>query len=253
MEVRGIVTDHLEPYRRMARSIRFVPPQWQVERFYQALTQVSTGTPTFAISGVTASSPTASSASTSISDPGSTPDPSEYSAALIQAAVSKPTAWLTHHNIPENIGDRISKLAAPQRKTAVAPLPKLPEPDPNWTPASKVAAVEPDAISETVAFKLNVPDSETSLPEPELIPSAAPVEATVPVPAIASEPSASEMGDLEIVISTAEPSTRLEISPPTAPAVERLNPASVTDHKATKRNNRKSAQGFSPSKKQRKA
>ncbi|HEY9748518.1 MAG TPA: hypothetical protein V6C63_07560 [Allocoleopsis sp.] len=238
------MTDHLEPYRRMARSIRFVPPQWQVERCYQALTQVNTGTPTFASSGVTASSPAASSASTSIPDLGATPDPSEYSAALIQAAVSKPTAWLTHYNIPENIGDRISKLATPQPKTAIAPLPKLPEPDPNWTPAPKVAAVEPEAISETVAFNLAVPDSEISLPEPEFISSVA------PVPAIASEPSPSEMGDLEIVLSTAEPATRLEIPQPTvSPSIGALETTPDTASKATKQSNRKQAQGFSPSKK----
>lgn len=232
------MTDHLEPYRRMARSICFVPPQWQAERFYRALTQSSTGTPTFAVSGATAPSTVSSlaklSASAPDSDPGPTPDPSEYIAALVRDAVSKPSVLVTSYNIPENIGDRIGKLARPLPRTAIAPLPKLPEPDSNWAPAPEVAPVP----SEAPITALNK----------------SPVEVKVLAPAIAPDADTNDLSDLEIVISTAEPTTRLEISQPiVSPPMDALDKTPVTATKADKRGNRKQAQGFSPNKKQRKA
>ncbi len=71
-------------------------------------------------------------------DSGPAPDPSERAAALVRAAVSKPTVLPTIYVIPENIGDRISRLAGPKATTPIIIPPKIPQPDPNWTPTNTV-------------------------------------------------------------------------------------------------------------------
>lgn len=105
------MTDHLEPYRRMARSLRFVPPVWETAHLYRAMTRV-TG-PSFSVSPVAYSS---IDYLWSVKEPPAdlepSSDPSQRAADLIRAAVSKPSVFPVPYVIQENIGDRISKLTA---------------------------------------------------------------------------------------------------------------------------------------------
>jgi predicted RNA-binding Zn-ribbon protein involved in translation (DUF1610 family) len=125
------VTDHLEPYRRMVRSIRFVPPLARNQQ-YEQQGQLP----------LTPESPVNSSPSKIAVTPAPGPaiDPSEHVADLVRTAVSKPAVIPVTYTIPENIGDRISRLAPPKTVTPVIIPPKIPQPDPNWKPADTVVA-----------------------------------------------------------------------------------------------------------------
>ncbi len=127
------MTDHLEPYRRMARSIKFFPPL--------SLSQSSQDpVPVTPLPlGVSPSKPLLDSNVTSAEPP---IDPSEHAAALVQEAVSKPTVLPASYAIQENIGDRISRLTSAKPVKLPIVQPKIPKPDPNWTSTNVSLAIE---------------------------------------------------------------------------------------------------------------
>ena len=132
------MTDHLEPYRRMARSIRFFPPLSLKQPSQEAVAQVVT--PALGVD----SSPRKTQPENHVQpDLGPPIDPSEHAAALVHEAVSKRTVLPTTYTILENIGDRISRLTSPKPVESLIIQPKIPQPDPNWTPAH---TIEPQAI-----------------------------------------------------------------------------------------------------------
>lgn len=134
-----MVVDPLEPYRQMARSIRFVPPVWQPQQLYKKLTQ----SPPIAASLETSCPPNRDRAFSSQVD--SPIDAAAHTAALIQAAVSHPTTLPAVYHLPENIGDRISRMGlsstpAPVQAVAVVIAPPAPA-----TPIESVSLTQPTA------------------------------------------------------------------------------------------------------------
>jgi predicted RNA-binding Zn-ribbon protein involved in translation (DUF1610 family) len=67
----------------------------------------------------------------------------EHAAALVHEAVSKPTVLPTSYTIPENIGDRISRLTAPNPVESDIVPPEIPQPDAESTSAYRI---EPQSI-----------------------------------------------------------------------------------------------------------
>lgn len=138
------MTDHLEQYRRLARAIRFVPPLRESE-----LTETKENHTTLASS-------VSHFPATKISSPppveenfGPPPDPSEHIAALVQKAVSRHTVLPATYSIQENIGDRIGRLSdqtETQQHQPLIILPKIPAPDPNWTPSVPVVQQQTVAV-----------------------------------------------------------------------------------------------------------
>lgn len=117
-----MVIDPLEPYRKMARSIRFVPPLAQANRL-----QKQTGRPDPIVHapepqayGWSQSLPLSQEATID-----SVPDPSEHVAALVKSAVSQPTVLPVIPLIQENIGDRISRLKDSGDRGFVPVLPEV--------------------------------------------------------------------------------------------------------------------------------
>ena len=134
----GNVTDHLEPYRRMARSIRFFPPISLTH-----LSQESVQEPLIPVP-VVDSSPKRTITDAYVSpDVGPPIDPSEHAAGLVHEAVSKRTVLPAHYTIPENIGDRISRLTTPKPVNFVLISPKIPQVDSDWT---STPTLEPQPI-----------------------------------------------------------------------------------------------------------
>lgn len=133
------MTDYLEPYRQLVRSIRFAPPVGQHERFNRLVHQ-----PLPVPSVHHDNTRQVTTTSTTIPDGGPTPDPSEHSAALVHAAVSKHTVLPVTYSILENIGDRISRLTASKPKQFRLPIvtPKIPEPDPHWIPPTPSPVIQ---------------------------------------------------------------------------------------------------------------
>lgn len=189
------VTDHLEPYRRMVRSIRFVPALGRTHQSQQPvmpLPQVNL-------------SPSVPSAPPPASEPA--PDPSEHVTALVREAVSKPTVLPVTYAIAENLGDRISRLAAAKPTRSQPPeiiAFKIPQPDPNWKPAPPVPGWEqPVDASSTPSSAVAAP--EVKSPEVESPPSSvseteAPIAA---VPEVESSPSA--VPEMEAIAPVSEP------------------------------------------------
>lgn len=118
----GSVTDHLEPYRRMARSIKFFPPSALTQTIpvpiFQPVTQVS------AVNSWTQK--TSSNADLKPIEPPI--DLSKHAAALVHEAVKKPTVLPATYVIPENIGDRISRMAASKSLVSVNTQPIVAQP-----------------------------------------------------------------------------------------------------------------------------
>ncbi|MBE9177754.1 IS1 family transposase [Oculatella sp. LEGE 06141] len=167
------MVDHLEPYRRMARSIRFVPPIWDARR-YQHLTEP---TPVRSIPWVPIAQ---ENTSQPLADPEPSVDPSAHAEALIRAAVSQPTTLPIIYVLPESIGDRISKLTDqaeqatyPAPQPLVMPPPKIPQPDPNWVVPSVDVLVndlhEPLEHRSAGDREETGAESENTAPEPELL------------------------------------------------------------------------------------
>jgi hypothetical protein len=122
----------------MARSIRFFPPLSLKQPSQEAVAQVVT--PALGVD----SSPRKTQPENHVQpDLGPPIDPSEHAAALVHEAVSKRTVLPTTYTILENIGDRISRLTSPKPVESLIIQPKIPQPDPNWTPAH---TIEPQAI-----------------------------------------------------------------------------------------------------------
>ncbi|MEO8893998.1 MAG: hypothetical protein ABI417_21130, partial [Coleofasciculaceae cyanobacterium] len=97
------MTDHLEPYRRMARSIRFFPPS------ALALKPILPPVAAELVVDSWTMKTTSNADVKSIEPP---IDLSEHAAALVHEAVWKQTVLPATYVIPENIGDRISRLVA---------------------------------------------------------------------------------------------------------------------------------------------
>ena len=131
------MTDHLEPYRRMARSIRFFPPLSLTQPVPQSVDQPVTPLP------VVDSSSQKTIADAQVKpDQGPPVDLSEHTAALVHDAVWQPTVLPTIYRVPENIGDRISRLTTAKPVESHIIQFKIPLPDPKWTSANTSPAVE---------------------------------------------------------------------------------------------------------------
>ena len=120
------VTDHLEPYRRMARSIRFFPPS------ALAIKPIPEPVTTKSVVDSWAMKTSSNADVKSIEPP---IDLSDHAAALVHEAVSKPTVLPATYVIPENIGDRISRLVAASSVDLAKIKPNLAQSTPNGTTA----------------------------------------------------------------------------------------------------------------------
>ena len=149
------MTDHLEHYRRMARSIRFFPPVSLTPLSQKPVQEPLTLTPV-----VTSSLKHTITEADVSPEVGPPIDPSEHVAALVHEAVCKPTVLPATYTIQENIGDRISRLATPKPVESVIIQPKIPQPASNSTsaqvspaqgstidPSEHVAALVHEAVS----------------------------------------------------------------------------------------------------------
>jgi predicted RNA-binding Zn-ribbon protein involved in translation (DUF1610 family) len=118
----GSVTDHLEPYRRMARSIKFFPPSALAQTIPEPISQPVT-------SASVVNSWTQKTSSNADVKPIEPPiDLSEHVTALVHEAVCKPTVLPATYIIPENIGDRISRMAASKSVVSVNTQPNILQP-----------------------------------------------------------------------------------------------------------------------------
>jgi transposase-like protein len=165
----------------MARAIRFVPPLARNQQYHRQIHDLVP--PPVVVNSV---SKNILPDTTETTDPGPAPDPSEHIAALIRDAVSKPTVMPVTYAIPENIGDRISRLAPPKPLNQVVFAPKLPQPDPNWIAAQKVAPEHPaldestqveDSLDSVIASSSVVAQTPEILEE---MPASETQESTVP-------------------------------------------------------------------------
>lgn len=158
--------DHLEPYRRMARSIRFFPPASLTNLSQESIAGSLMPAP------VVTSSPkyttTQADASLEIGPP---IDPSKHAAALVHEAVCKRTVLPASYGILENIGDRISRLTTPKPVEAVIIQPKIPQPTEEGT-STQVSpplesAIDPEhaaiLVHEAVSKPTVLPESYTIL------------------------------------------------------------------------------------------
>ena len=172
----GNVTDHLEPYRRMARSIRFFPPISLTH-----LSQESVQEPLIPVP-VVDSSPKRTITDTHLSpDVGPPIDPSEHAAGLVHEAVSKRTVLPAHYTIPENIGDRISRLTTPKPVNFVLISPKIPQVDSDWTstPTLEPQPIKADSKESIEDAYLEAPALARGVDEAPLIPQTPEAEPVV--------------------------------------------------------------------------
>lgn len=198
------MTDHLEPYRRMVRSIRFVPQLGRNQNCHhpgtQSVTPVSVVNPLPRQIRLEA-------------PPSHTPepviDPSEHVASLVKEAVSKPTVLPISYVIQENIGDRISRMAPAKAVNPIIPPPKIPQPDPNWTspPTAPVQLIElnwrdllkkEDAENSAIAAE-SAPAEDTTPPSETATLLAEPVAETE------AQTSTDEVAETPQEVSPAEP------------------------------------------------
>ncbi len=158
----GNVTDHLEPYRRMARSIRFFPPL-----SLAGSTQESVAQPVTPVPG--ADLPSWKTITQSHEKSAQEPpiDPSEHVAALVNEAVRKPTVLPTTYAIQENIGDRINRMAPPKRVEAIINPFKIPQPDPSYNGTS-VPTIESKASEAGTSTRVEEARLEASAPALEV-------------------------------------------------------------------------------------
>jgi predicted RNA-binding Zn-ribbon protein involved in translation (DUF1610 family) len=120
----------------MARSIRFFPPFSLTPPVAQSVDQPVTP----ASEGDSWTKKTLADAQmkTTVESP---IDPSEHAAALVHEAVWKSTVLPATYRIPENIGDRISRLTAAKPVEPMIIQPKIPQPAPNGMAASLEPAI----------------------------------------------------------------------------------------------------------------
>ncbi|NEQ21690.1 MAG: hypothetical protein F6K28_21240, partial [Microcoleus sp. SIO2G3] len=138
------MTDHLEQYRRMVRSMRFSPPLSLTQSQKSAAHQVTTE-PVDSWSRTTLPTTHVQSSEPLI-------DPSEHTAALIHEAVWKPTVLPTTYVILENIGDRISRLTTPKPVAPVTIPFKIPQADANTT---AIQTSEPELVQTDSSESIN--------------------------------------------------------------------------------------------------
>ena len=156
------MTDHLEPYRRMARSIKFFPPISLTQSSQASAAQlvippsvgISYNKPLSEANGLAATKPPV--------------DPSKHAADLVHEAVSKPTVLPVTYTVVENIGDRISRLSTPKPVEFYNIQPKIPQSELNGT-STDVSSVEGSAIdySEHIAALV-----QEAVSKPTVLPTA---------------------------------------------------------------------------------
>jgi predicted RNA-binding Zn-ribbon protein involved in translation (DUF1610 family) len=146
----------------MARSMKFFPPI--------SLTQLSQEPVTLPSVSVSSSKPLYNAEAASVITPPL--DLSKRAATLVHEAVSKPTVLPTSYTIPENIGDRISRLTAPKPVALPIAQPKIPQPDPNWTSADGTPALESaiDPSERAATLVREAVSQPTALPSSYTIP-----------------------------------------------------------------------------------
>lgn len=120
----------------MARSIRFFPPFSLNQRSQEIIPVVVVASSTWKAAPDTYGKPE--------TEPSI--DLSEHTTALVNEAVCKPTVLPVTYSIPEDIGDRISRLTQPKLVTAVIIAPKIPQPDFSETSASGKADLNSSGI-----------------------------------------------------------------------------------------------------------
>jgi predicted RNA-binding Zn-ribbon protein involved in translation (DUF1610 family) len=197
------VTDHLEPYRRMVRSMRFFPPL--------PLEQPSLNS---IVDGVAPEPASSSKPQTVRSEEAEPPVPrppidlSEHIATLVREAVSKKSVLPTSYAIPENIGDRISRMTT-KKVIPVIAAPKFPQYDD--IPSTEAKHVESLPVEQDK--QAEDPISATVVAEPEVVEETATAEVLTNV----TEPEPEETAQKEVVATVvAEPveeATDEEISP----------------------------------------
>jgi len=225
------VTDHLEPYRRMVRSIRFVPPLARNQQYEQQ------GQLPVTPESLVNSSPSKIVPEAAVTPaPGPAIDPSEHVADLVRTAVSMSAVIPVNYLIPENIGDRISRLAPLKTVTPVIIPSKIPQPDPNWKPADTVVAqyieldwhdllekspTDASAQVEVATEPTQVEETSQEVPEPE-------ASTTVVEPTHVEETS-QEVPEPEASTTVAAP-TQVEETPQEVPEPEASTTVAAPTH-----------------------
>ncbi|MFB8790831.1 MAG: hypothetical protein U7123_18755 [Potamolinea sp.] len=134
------MTDHLEQYRRMARSMRFFPPLSLNQPSPESLNQPLA--PTLMVDLSFRKTIPDAQVSASVGPP---IDPSKHAAALIAEAVRKPTVLSAIYSIQENIGDRINRLAATKQKDSSLKKPQIPQAEAYASLAYRIESQDVDA------------------------------------------------------------------------------------------------------------
>ena len=197
------MTDHLEPYRRMVRSIRFVPALGRNEQLSQQKANP-------VISPQVDYLPRTSLPLAKVTPAYRPSDPTQDVTALVRDAVEKPTVLPVTYAIPENIGDRISRLASPKAVTPAIIEPKIPQPDPNWVAPNAAA---PQQIELDWRDLLENAQKDAS----------APVEVAAPAEQLEQTPQ--DLPEVEATAPVSEPE-QLEQTPQDLPEVEATAPVS---------------------------
>ena len=223
------MTDHLEPYRRMARSIRFFPPSALTQPIPQPITAPVTP------SSVAEDWAKKTSSNASVKPIEPPIDPSEHAAALVHEAVWKPTVLPATYTIPENIGDRISRLAASRRPVALVIQPTMPQPALNGTALHTSESYELntdrlvyDAQRQVYALASTIVAEPVEVEATPEEPLAVEVEATTPEEPLAVEVEATTPEEplaVEVEATTPEePLAVVEATTPEEPPVEETTP-----------------------------
>ncbi|PSB07458.1 hypothetical protein C7B61_08800 [filamentous cyanobacterium CCP1] len=176
----------------MARSIRFVPTL-RGSSSYQKFTE-----PARLLHVPPVSNSPPATVPVSVSPIEQPINLSDHVENLVRSAVCQPTVLPPVYVLQESIGDRISRLREPEppKPSPVVISPKIPAPDPNWTPTTPsemTAKYQPETIEPgTIKPETIKPEPVASLEE-----SPQPIEFSATEPsAIASfttEPSAAEI------------------------------------------------------------
>ena len=150
----------------MARSIRFFPPFSLTPPVDQSVDQPVT--PASEGDSWTKKTLADAQTKTTVESP---IDPSEHAAALVHEAVWKSTVLPATYRIPENIGDRISRLTAAKPVEPMIIQPKIPQPAPNGMAASLEPAIASPLDPERAAALVHEAVwKSTVLPESYTIP-----------------------------------------------------------------------------------
>ncbi|XWK88821.1 MAG: hypothetical protein U7127_01795 [Phormidium sp.] len=180
------MTDHLEQYRRLARAIRFVPPLPESH-----LAETKENHPNWASSVSHFPATNTPSPAKLEENFGPPPDPSEHIAALVKQAVSGHTVLPVAYSVQENIGDRISRLnhnAETQQHKPLIILPKIPAPDPNWTPSTPVTHQQTVEV-EVAANHLPETSTNGKLPVEQIASAEIKLQENSSLPVLETQPS----------------------------------------------------------------